>query len=96
MENLEKSCDFNIVISRPGKVLEKNIFLFFALKTEKFVGHSNSSSGIIHYHVYTEISQNVWSWKFGLTSWKSHGKVMERSWKGHGKVVEKNEITKVL
>jgi len=24
-------------------------------------------------HVYTEISQNVWSWKFGLKSWKSTG-----------------------
>src|SRR4029434_2795421 len=24
-------------------------------------------------HVYTEISQNVWSWKFGLQSWKSIG-----------------------
>jgi len=27
------------------------------------------------FHVYTEIS--VWSWKFGLKSWKSPGKVLE-------------------
>jgi len=24
--------------------------------------------------------KNVWSWKFGLKSWKSHGKVMEIHW----------------
>jgi len=30
------------------------------------------------FHVYTEIS--VWSWTFGLKSWKSHGKVMEIHW----------------
>src|SRR4029434_4610326 len=27
----------------------------------------------LFFHVYTEISQNVWSWKFGLKSWKSIG-----------------------
>jgi len=25
MENLEKSCNFKMVISRPGKVMEKNL-----------------------------------------------------------------------
>ncbi|TNN47549.1 hypothetical protein EYF80_042270 [Liparis tanakae] len=29
------------------------------------------------FHVHTEIS--VWSWKFGLKSWKSPGKVLEYS-----------------
>jgi len=71
---------------KPGKVMEFQygyfqvwkspwkIAIFLALRvTEKFVRHSNSSSGIIHYHVYAEISQNIWSWKFGLKSWKSHG-----------------------
>jgi len=41
--------------------------------TETSGGHSNSSSGIIHCHVYTEISQNICSRKFGLKSWKSLG-----------------------
>ena len=34
----------------------------------------------LFFHVYTEISQNVWSWKFGLKSWKSIGQNVYEPW----------------
>jgi len=53
------------------------------------------------FHVCTEISQNIWSWKISFKSWKIHGKViknswkidkkfMERSWKSHKKFMAKS------
>lgn len=52
-----------------------NFFFLSALwMTAKLVGHSNSSSGMIHYHVlYTPRFHNFWSWRFGFKSWKSTG-----------------------
>jgi len=56
----------------------RGVFIFFHAAsertlTEKFCGHSNRSWGIIHYHVWTEISQIVGSGTFGLQSWTPIG-----------------------
>jgi len=94
MENLEKSWNFKMVISRPGEVMEKNvnhtsfgkvlemcydhmficaefkiIYMFFKERCSKYKpAYALDTQNV---HVYTEIS--VWSWKFGLKSWKSPG-----------------------
>jgi len=47
----------------------KNIYSF----NQTIVSHLCHVS---YTHVYIEISHNVWSWKFGIKSWKGHGHLL--------------------
>jgi len=98
MGNLEQSWNFKMVISRPGKVMEKTLIIkvmeicyrmfiyaefeiinvFF--KKERCSKYKPAYALLRQMfsmvHVYTENS--VWSWKFGLKSWKSIGQRVRR------------------
>jgi len=50
----------------------KIINMFFKARRSKYEpAYALNAQHVLHVHVYTEIS--VWSWKFGLNSWKSPG-----------------------
>jgi len=63
------------------KIYINSVALFRGYITEQRL----RTTDLRYSRVYTEISQNVWSWK----SWF---KVMERSWKGHGNPLVKEEF----
>jgi len=88
MENLEKSWNLKIVISRPGKVLENSkgfgkVMVHFCSVIKRINIYVNifsfNQTVVSHSYVYAEISQNVWPWTFFFKSWKG-GKVMEIHW----------------
>jgi len=103
MENLEKSWNFKMVISKPRKVMEKNlnhksfgkvmkisynhVFIYAEFEIINMFFQERRRTLSIRqvfyiFHVYTEIS--VWSWTFGLKSWKSPGNALVNICKNPG------------